>query len=117
IAITGEIRSGKDTVAEGISNVFVQVKKLYFAEEIERIIRIYFLEAFEGNKKPRKYYQKIGQFMRSINPEVWVNQVDEKYRYLQSIGVTDFICTDLRQFNEYEWLKSEGFLVIKVEAD
>jgi AAA domain len=120
IAVTGEIRSGKDTVCEYIANRFghAPYEKLYFAEGIEKIIRDYFPEAFEGNAKPRKHYQDIGQFMRTINPDVWVNQVNNKYEYLKRWrNINNFLCTDLRQQNEYDWLKKNGFTVIKVETE
>lgn len=119
IAITGEIRSGKDTVTEYIqdTNWGLNMKKLYFAEGIESIIRTYLPEAYEGNAKPRKHFQEVGQYMREVNVDVWVNYVERKYKYLQSKGITNFICTDLRQFNEYDWLKANGFTIIKVETD
>lgn len=116
IAIAGEIRSGKDTVSDYIQGSSWGMEKLYFAEGIEKIIKEYFPEAFEGNTKPRKYYQDIGQFMRTINPLVWINHVNRKQQQLESIGVESFIVTDLRQMNEYETLKDKGYTVIKVEA-
>lgn len=122
IAVAGEIRSGKDSFSEYIQSKLKQMnkpmEKLYFAEGIEKIIRDYFPEAFEGNTKPRKHFQDIGQFMRTINPDVWINQVAGKYEYLKRWrNIENFICTDLRQLNEYEWLKANGFTVVKVEAD
>ncbi|MGG0487221.1 hypothetical protein ABEY65_28125 [Priestia aryabhattai] len=116
IAVTGEIRSGKDTVCEYISQRVFDCEKLYFAEGIEKIIRTFFPEAYEHGK-PRKHFQDIGTFMRTIDPDVWVKYTAEKYELLNMNYSTNFICTDLRQPNEYEWLKSEGFVVIKVDAD
>lgn len=115
IAVTGEIRSGKDTVCSLIQQP--GTGKLYFAEGIELIIKTFFPEAFDGTKKPRSYYQKIGQFMRTINPMVWINYTARKFESMKQQGVSTFLCTDLRQPNEYQWLKDNGFIVIKVEAD
>lgn len=121
IAVTGEIRSGKDTVCAYIQQEKQQpnnlIKTLYFAEGIEMIIRKFFPEAFAGNSKPRKHYQEIGQFLRTLNPEVWVNHTKRVYRDAKRGGYKSFLCTDLRQMNEYEWLKSQGFTVIKVECE
>lgn len=119
IALTGEIRSGKDTVAEYIQEKYgSNMHKLYFAEGIETIIKTYFPEAYHGNDKPRKHFQDIGQFMRTINPDVWVNQVAFQYeKARENWNTGDFICTDLRQPNEYEWLKKNDFIVIKVETE
>lgn len=119
IAVTGHIRSGKDSVCDYIynSNWGSNFKILYFAEGIEEIIRRYFPEAFEGNNKPRKYYQVIGQFMRTVNPDVWVNYTNKQYERFLFGGFQNFLVTDLRQHNEYDWLKENGFTVIKVEAE
>lgn len=117
IAITGEIRSGKDTVTDYLQDEIGGIGKLYFAEGIEDIIRRYFPEAYEGNTKPRWHFQEVGTYMREVNVDVWVNAVERKYKNLKDIGVKNFICTDLRQFNEYDWLKANGFIVIKVETE
>lgn len=117
IAITGEIRSGKDTVCDYIRDLNPGLNKLYFAEGIERIIREYFPEAYQVSNKPRKHFQEIGQFMRTVNESVWINSVERKYTHLTGLGEANFILTDLRQVNEYEWLKENGFIVIKVETE
>jgi dephospho-CoA kinase len=116
IAVTGEIRSGKDSVCDYIMSNVPNCERLYFAEGIEEIIRKYFPEAFKFGK-PRKHFQDIGQFMRSIDKDVWVKFTAEKYELLNSISNYNFLCTDLRQPNEYEWLKENGFIVIKVDAE
>lgn len=117
IAVAGEIRSGKDTVCEYIQEKVPGMQKLYFAGGIQKVIELCFPEAFaEG--KPRKLYQEIGTFMRSIDQDVWVNYVKKELDFYQDlIEIENFIVTDLRQPNEYDWLKSEGFTVIKVEAN
>ena len=121
IAVTGEIRSGKDTVCDYIEHQIVRsgeyVGTLYFAEGIEEIIKTYFPEAFEGNKKPRKHYQDVGQYMRQINPDVWVNYTENQMKRLEELGFTNFLVTDLRQENEYKWVKENDFTVIKVETE
>jgi dephospho-CoA kinase len=116
IAVTGEIRSGKDTVCDYVAKQVYDCDKLYFAEGIEKVIRMLFPDAFKKGK-PRKHFQDIGQFMRTIDPDVWVNYTAEKYELLNKHYSSNFLCTDLRQPNEYEWLKANGFIVIKVDAD
>jgi hypothetical protein len=119
IAVAGEIRSGKDTVCDYIKARSGQdlMQKLYFAEGIAEIIQKYFPEAWYGEGKPRHHYQEIGQFMRTLNPDVWVNYTEQQYTLLKMSGFNSFLCTDLRQRNEYDWLKDNGFTVIKVETD
>lgn len=118
IAVAGEIRSGKNTVCDCIKELSKEpLQELYFAEGIAEIIEKYFPEAWYSEGKPRKHYQDIGQFMRSINPDVWVNNTASKYERLKKAGFTDFIVTDLRQHNEYQWLKENGFIIVKVETE
>ncbi|CDQ21749.1 deoxynucleotide monophosphate kinase family protein [Halobacillus karajensis] len=117
LAVAGEIRSGKDTVCDYIKTKFDEMQTLYFAEGIAEIIERFFPEAWYSEGKPRWHYQEIGQKLREVNPDVWVTYTNSKYKKLQDAGFNNFICTDLRQPNEYQWLKDQGFIVIKVEAD
>ncbi len=117
IAVAGEIRSGKDTVSNYIRNKIPFMERLYFAQGIEEVIRSYFPEAWDENNKPRKHYQDVGQLMRSINPDVWINRLNREKQYFEEYyGIESFIVTDLRQLNEYSWLKEQGFTVLKVET-
>ena len=55
--------------------------------------------------------------LREIDPDIWVKALDRNMQYLINKGESNFIVTDVRQMNEYEYLKSKGFTVIKVEAN
>jgi dephospho-CoA kinase len=114
VAIVGRIRSGKDTVG----SMFIKdygCFRMAFGDGIGRVIRDYFPEAFE-NGKPRRHYQHIGQRFRDLNPDVWVKDLGRTYQLLQDKGLTRFVVTDMRQMNEYHYLKSQGFMVVKVET-
>lgn len=117
IAVAGQIRSGKDTFSSYLINTY-SFKKFYFAEGIEDVIKRYFPELWDENNKPRELYQKIGQWFREIDPDVWIKCLDKKlesyFKYGENAKV---IVTDLRQLNEYNYLKSKGFVIVKVEAD
>lgn len=116
LAIVGKMRSGKDTFAEYFKEK--GFNSLAFGGGITEVIKRYFPEAFwEG--KPRKHYQVIGQTFRELDPDIWVGILDnrlweiEEYQGLD----TDIIVTDCRQYNEYEYLKSKGFTIVKVECE
>jgi dephospho-CoA kinase len=60
--------------------------------------------------------------MREIDPDVWIKHAERKVR-----GTIDFrvntgadrigiVITDLRQQNEYEWARANGFTIIRVTA-
>ncbi|MFE5278591.1 hypothetical protein ACFQ9F_30120, partial [Bacillus cereus] len=71
--------------------------------------------------KPRALYQQFGQLMRQIDGDVWVKHVERKVE-----GIVDYrsthdhhigvVITDLRQPNEYEWARRNGFTIIRVTA-
>lgn len=112
IALIGKMRSGKDTIGEWLINEY-EFKKYAFADGIGEIIDKYFPEA-RANGKPRLHYQHIGQELRKLNPDVWVNYL---MRTLEKDDYHRIIITDTRQVNEVKTLKENGFIIIKVEAD
>lgn len=119
IALTGKMRSGKDTVAHHlyISHGF---DKVAFGDALKRLAHETFPDVGILSK-PRALYQKFGQLMRQIDGDVWVKHAERKvdgivgYRSTHDdhIGV---VITDLRQPNEYEWARANGFTIIRVTA-
>jgi len=112
IAVAGRIRSGKDE----FSKLFIKdgYHEFKFGTGIAEIIMTYFPEDWMKGK-PRTHYQHIGQQLRQLDPDVWINYVFrdiEDYLYDNPYG--DIIITDLRQVNEAERLRDEGFLIVKV---
>lgn len=115
IAVVGKQRSGKDTLAKYfIDND--RAMKLAFGDAIKLVSRMYFPEIV-AKGKPRFLYQFIGQKFREVDPKVWVKSLDKTLTFLESEGFESFVVTDVRQQNEYDYLKSKGFTVIKVEAE
>lgn len=117
IAIVGKMRSGKDTVGNIFKDELHDCLQVNFGDGIKRIVRTYFPKIYaEG--KPRTLLQKIGQDFRKLDPYVWVvshsRDVEEA---LNNYPHEHVITTDLRQMNEYYYLKQKGFVVVKVEAD
>lgn len=117
IAICGKLRSGKDTFGSLLTDMY-GFEEFKFSSGITKVIDDLFPEG-ERKRKKRKYYQTIGQSMRSLEQDVWLNytakQIDD---FLKEAGEhADIVVTDLRQNNEWKWLKEKGFTVIKVEAD
>lgn len=113
IAVLGQMRAGKDTVAEILKEkeLFIELK---FSDGISAIIRTYFPEA-EQFGKPRQHYQHIGQSLRQLDEDVWINRLDKKLKALST--ERSVIVTDVRQENEVKYLKEQGFTLIKVIAD
>lgn len=116
VALVGKARSGKDTLGEYLANNYT-FKRFYFAQGIEEIINKYFPEAFEGGK-PRKHYQHIGQELRALNSDVWINYLQRNVdQYLLENPNANVIVTDCRQANEEKVLREQGYLIVKVACD
>lgn len=119
IALTGKLRSGKDTVAHRlfIRNSF---HKVAFGDALKRIAHDTFPWVSEFSK-PRALYQQVGQLMREIEPDVWIRHVERQVDAIINVNKESrdhigIVITDLRQPNEYEWAKANGFTIIRVTA-
>jgi dephospho-CoA kinase len=120
IALTGKLRSGKDTVA---NHLYVRhgFDRIAFGDALKKNAHATFPWVSEFSK-PRALYQVYGQLMRQIDPDVWVKHAEQAVK-----GAIDFrvntgaekigvVISDLRQPNEYEWARNNGFTIVKVIA-
>lgn len=121
IAIFGKMRSGKDTVGE----ILIEehgFTRLAFGDSIGYIIDEYFPKARE-NGKPRKHYQFIGQALRELDADVWINHLLKRAENISVHNLLyhgksgDFVVTDGRQENEAYRLREAGYTIVKVVAD
>ena len=110
IALVGKMRSGKDTVADILMDLD-EFQRVKFSKGIGEIIDNYLPNA-NANGKNRMIYQSIGQGMRSLDPMVWIN-----YSFSNIDWNKNIIVTDLRQRNEYQFLKSNDFFIVKINSD
>lgn len=113
IALTGKMRSGKDTVANYLVDYY-DFHRFAFADGIRKVCSLAFPQV-TAQGKHRKLYQGVGQDFRKYDPDVWI-----KYTF-HEIGNTvpaweNIIITDMRQPNEYKALRNKGFWVVKLNA-
>lgn len=107
IMINGRSLSGKDTIGDYLIKKY-GFNRIFFAEGIYEIAYKY----FGMTNKSRVLLQAIGEKMREIDKDVWVN-----YTYNQINNYINYCATDIRRENEYiEGLKY-GFLPIRISAD
>lgn len=134
IALTGKFRAGKDQVARYLTEKYGYTR-FAFGDELKR----YAHELFGGsNAKQRELYQWFGQTMRQRDPDIWVRKCFEnitaveesKYRRAYSVvnvetgeTVLDVpadplraVITDVRQPNEFDRCRDEGYVIIRVTA-
>lgn len=115
IALVGKARTGKDAIGKLLIDNY-GFKRFAFAEGITEIINTYFPESFEKGK-PRGHYLHIGQTLRELNPNVWVNYTKRNIdKYLRENENGRIVITDCRQLNESNFLKDHGFVIVKVVA-
>jgi len=126
IAIAGEFRSGKSTVADYLDKRY-GMAQFAFADEL----KCDFHKAYPDIPmvpKPRKGYQLYGQLMRYVHGEdYWINKCFNRIEVIRQAAIgynilTDIqvkfkpVITDLRQHNELERCREEGYHIIKVLA-
>jgi dephospho-CoA kinase len=120
IALSGRLRSGKDTIA---NHLYIKYgfTSIAFGDALKKNAHDVFPWIYEWNK-PRALYQQFGQLMRQIEPDVWIKHAERAVN-----GAIDFnvntgadkvgvVITDLRQPNEYEWARANGYTIIRVTA-
>lgn len=111
LSIYAKARAGKSTAARYLvkNHRFVSVS---FGKKVKQ----YYHKIFgKPNGKDREGYQWFGQTMRQRDPLVWIRQVDPLIRR----GIEkewNIVVDDMRQPNEYEYLKSLGFVMVRVDC-
>ncbi|WP_040930422.1 AAA family ATPase [Paenibacillus larvae] len=113
IAITGKLRAGKDTVADYLMERYGYARYAFGDGVKDDFHRKN--PAVPLHPKPRAAYQEHGQMMREkYGHDVWV------VRTMSQIAARKdgrpIVITDVRQPNELIWVKSSGYVVIRVNA-
>lgn len=134
IALTGKMRSGKDTVysilaeelglaiekrakRNGEVNV-VNSHQHTFGEQLKKYAELLFPDQFVNGGKPRKLFQDFGQAMRKIDENIWVNKADQAIANQLKLNADIYISfiTDLRQPNEYAYCRDNNYTIIRINA-
>ena len=107
IGLIGKMCSGKTHVSNILSRRCA-LKKFAFADKVKDIAN----DLFNMKRKNRKLLQEIGQSMRVIDPNVWINYL------LYLIQEEDrVIIDDIRYPNELQALHERDFIIIKLIVD
>ncbi|WP_157349641.1 AAA family ATPase [Bacillus sp. EE-W1] len=121
IAITGKARSGKTELSHYAWMLF-GFKEFDFSEELKDLFHRLFPH-IPRFPKPRALYQKFGQWLREIDPDIWVRLTMAKvheYCFEDALNKVNHkskvLVNGVRQPNEYQRLKDEGFVIIRVNA-
>ena len=109
IAITGKMCSGKTTLSNYLCSIEPSFQVFSFARKVKEVAS----DLFNMNplKKDRSLLISIGQKMRDIDPNVWINYVIQ-----QTQGIEYCLIDDLRYQNEYEALAKNGWKIIQLKV-
>ncbi|WP_406652396.1 hypothetical protein [Bacillus cereus] len=120
-AITGKARSGKPELSH-------YAWMLYGFKEFDFLVVLKdeFHRLFPNiprDPKPRTYYQNFGQWLREIDPDIWVRMTMAKvheYCFEDALNKVNHnpkvLVNGVRQPNEYQRLRGEGFVIIRVNS-
>ncbi|MGG1641849.1 adenylate kinase [Paenibacillus sp. NRS-1782] len=116
VGLLGRLRSGKDEVARYLSDNYGYTQ-FAFGDELKSDFHRRYPE-IPRESKPRVGYQAHGQLMRAlIDEDIWVrNCLAEVHRVHYAHEDLRAVISDVRQPNEYDALKSAGYVLIRVEA-
>jgi len=125
---------GKDTAAEYLEKIYPgKVKRVAFADKLKKITMELFGLSWEqcyGSQEiketvdprydmtPREIMQGVGEKMRKVYPDIWVDTVfNVTIPQWVEQGFDCFIISDVRYPNEGDKVHKEGGVVVKVTRE
>lgn len=107
IAITGKMCSGKTTLSNYLCQLEPRFQIFSFGKKVKEVASDLF--NMDPLVKDRSLLTSVGQKMREIDSDVWVN-----YIMKQTEGINYCLIDDLRYQNEYEALVKNEFKIIQL---
>jgi len=107
IAVTGKMCSGKTTLCNYLCEIEPRFQIFSFGKKVKDVASDLF--NMDPQIKDRTLLTSIGQKMREINKDVWVNYVIQQCKDIEYCLVDD-----LRYQNEYEALVKNEFKIIQL---
>ena len=107
IAVTGKMCSGKTTLCNYLCELEPRFQIFSFGKKVKLVASDLF--QMDPQIKDRTLLTSIGQKMREIDKDVWVNYVIQQCK-----DVEYCLVDDLRYQNEYEALVKNGFKIIQL---
>jgi len=144
MAISGTANSGKDTVARFLVESYCKENGVgknktcvvALADPIKKMIKTMFPETsrkvlfgeskYRSSVIPGAYFkgqpltyrvllQQLGtEFGRSLKDTVWLDVAEHKRMAAQKRGVELFVITDVRFRNEFDFLKKNGYYMLRI---
>lgn len=131
LGVTSQV--GKDTAADYIETKYPGAKRVAFADKLKKIAMDLFGLSWEQcygpveikeavdpryGLTPREILQGIGEKMREIYQDIWVDTVFyTTIPELREQGYSKFVISDVRYPNEADTIHDRGGVVVKIERD
>lgn len=120
IAFIGPMRSGKSEAARYLAETY-DFERVSFGDHLRYCVETVW-GVNETGVKPRAQLQQLGQLARQFDPDVWVKPLAAKVFQLTAGNANrerqvSVVIDDLRQPNEYEWCKANGFTIVRLVID
>jgi dephospho-CoA kinase len=124
LAVCGRARSGKDTIANYLEETYA-FTKFAFADDMKQLLHRLFPH-ISDSPKPRRAYQVFGEGLRQLDlpgaNHVWIDACMRKvnahiwwHSDVDNRGA-NVVITDLRMQLELDYLRANGFTIIRVTA-
>lgn len=124
IALTGAMRSGKDTVADYLVGKYGYTR-FAFGDGLKDVCRALYPDQFADGNKPRALLQGFGEDVRKYDSDVWVRKCFARIEGARIDCDNDngnytypfrSVISDLRLPSEIERCRTEGYVIIRVKA-
>lgn len=113
VAICGAICSGKTSLADTLVEKY-GFKRFSFASSVKE----YAKDLFNMKGKNRQLLQDLAEKLKEIDQDVWVNRLDREINKIITTDTeTNIVIDDLRFPNELEYLKRNGFFIIRINIE
>lgn len=112
ICFVGKMRSGKSEAVNYMLEKFKgEVEVVDFGDALKEVVNS--LHPEKRGVKDRAKLQEIGQYMRKLDEDIWINPVKHK---IENTDKKIIVCASCRQKNEYDFLNKIGFLFVRVSC-
>ena len=105
--------SFSDALKEIASNTFDWLKKDYSPDEKEKPLNVKTSSGELITLSPREIWLKMN-FLRQIEDGIFVRKMKEELEKLEYEGIEHFVISDLRTKPELDFVKENGFSIIKI---
>lgn len=114
IALTGRQRAGKDAAATHLIYKY-GMDRLAFGDKL-KILAHEIFPWVGRDEKPRDLYLFMNS-MRDYDKGVWIKHVDRMYEHFtDKKSCNGVVITDVRQQNEFDWCKENGFTIVRITS-